>query len=451
MSLSLHLGGLGRVRPRFGSQDGMFPEEPGKTLAQQQETLRQAKVLNEGGYLTENASKGALQNVKARIKTHKKERNGAFTHPGLVVLAVLSPFMGMGGYLTQSAHHYINHPTVGATPDSIGSAKFFRVLYGLGTTIGGMISGLTGLCIGLEFIEAHKKLKNALRDSKDIEQKILLMRSPGEPTEKLLVGLLEKWIDVDAAALSDLIRETYTQEPEVQPQLDKLYGGKENLPSKETLRNLFTYFVYQALREEHKITANRQLASVSKLEVLEKTYVFLEAALQTGEMFKFVEPDSQGAFGQSFNKLYAAKAADLEKHIAEKLETVKSLLSRQHETDRHIELAQQALLTARLSRTMGAEKTEEIKGIIVQFKVHQQKVSEALEKLKTATNVEAGPLNILNQEFNQLVDYLKMVLTAQQLTELASEKLDVTAELARRIINDTRLSDAQPAALNTSS
>lgn len=426
-------------RLRFMSQTGFTHEAPEKKLAHQQEIMRQAARVAKDGFIQEPGGEGPLETQQHKPRTGRGvDYRGNFAFMGMCLgFSAISAFSAVGFYKD-------SHSLDTNLPQDFRDSYNWRIVtLGGISTLCGLTSALLGLGTAVSYIDECWALKDAMKKARALKEKTLQLEGSEDPVEKQLVSLLEKWIDADAQTLSRLIRQTYEAEPEARAHLESLYGGKDKLPSASELRDLFRYFAYRALMDERPATVKAgEPYRVSARALMEKTSLFLKAGLETGELFQFVEPEQKERFGQSFNKLMAAKLGHLERHLSERLETVKDVVSQQVETEQHIRLAQRALVTAQMSRSMGAEKVAQVKGVIEQLKGHQQRVTQALENLKSVESVDALSLAGLNEAFDQLVDHLKLMLTAQDLMASQSAEEEALSALAARVPQESSRQNA---------
>lgn len=412
---------------RFGNQS---PEDPAVGLKASRETIGHAKLVKTEQLISsENDLERPDVKADREVSTRRWDLFGSF-FSGQECPAGILAALGAGamafcsyGYKTNDA---ILQPSEflakGYTLEDMesaqarkGASNFFWYPAALVTLIFGL--GTVGLVA-----ESTWQLRAALKKAREIKNQLLLTREEPDEDGKRLTQLLERWTTQEAEAFSRQIATTYESEPEVRPHLDAVFGGQKGLPTAVDLMTLFAYFAYQDFKSQPGAVAvsnssPESIQTVSRLELQKRVYVLLQAGVQMGELFQFVEPDQKGIFEETFSRTMGWKVETLEQQISGKLEMVKSLLGRQVETEKHIRMAQKALLNARLSKNAGEEKALEIKTLIQQFKDLQTRTEKALDNLKTASALEDASLKLLNEEFTQLVDYLKLVLKAEKLLE----------------------------------
>lgn len=438
-----------RVVPRVTFGNEGTPPDPEKTLAEQQNTLKSAKAFTQGGFIV-NAdqpvvSPAAVEPVNARISQLRAERARLLSDqdgPGLKTLIIGTAVAGLCGTGIYCCYQVRNNPSWESSSFSYNDAGFFQVPLLLGGLLASFSAGIALIGKGPGVLNVSRQMKKALAEAKTIESRLLHVKEGMDSVSQLQGALLDRWMTEEASALSRQMAQTYQEEPEVQSHLDSLFGGRDNLPSAEDLVQLFTYFSYLDIKSQ---PGQKQISSsdtVPRLELQVKTLVYLQAARRMGELFAFVTPAEKEAFGQTFNKTYAWQAQALEGEVRNTLASVQSLLTQKVETEKHLKLAKQALLTAKLSMTIPPEKVEEIKTLIQQFKEHQSKVQKSIERLQSGKTVEVASCQVLNQEFDQLVDYLKLVLSANQLTEQSLQVNKGMETLAAQLIRENALTSS---------
>lgn len=422
-----------RPYPRFSGVHDQNPDGLEKILARERETYHTALQALEAGFIHEPALQKKPEPHPEDMAQGKGMTGILLSWTALLLGAAGTSAMFANANLeTAKASHIPAEWTTYYHQNAHANFVFSAIMAVCGLATGGLA--------GSEYLKLRRTLKAAGKQAQDLAQNRLQLERSDDPIEKRKVNLLESWMTKDAETLSSLIGRIYETEPESREHLDRLYGGKNSLPSAIQLQNLFSYYAYQALLAERLPSDIKPGVPyhVSQRALLEKSALLLKAALETGELFSFVEPDQKGAFGQSFNKLVAARLEHLERHLADRLESATGLIRQSHETDQHIRLAQQALVTARLARSMGEEKVSENKGIIERFKGHQQRVETALEKLLAVDSMDAPLLAGLNEEFDQLVEHLQLMLAVQDLTAAEQQENEALQALAAQTLQQVQ-------------
>ncbi len=173
----------------------------------------------------------------------------------------------------------------------------------LGLTAYSMILlGLTG-SVGIGFIRRDEfagLLQSRTELNEGLDKPTLLVRNfdKGDPENTRRSEVLNANIDTIASTMEKVLERASSESGVVEHFIETLYGNVTNRPDADVFRQMFTNQVVQDIQAQQTKSERLQQSEVNQLDFLEAIEESMQRALDSGNMLKFVLPESDEAPAQ---------------------------------------------------------------------------------------------------------------------------------------------------------
>ncbi len=175
------------------------------------------------------------------------------------------------------------------------------ILLGL-TAYSMILLGLTG-SVGIAFIRRNEfagLLQSSSELNEGLDKSTLLVRNfdKGDPENTRRSEVLNTNIDTIASTMENVLERASSESGVVEHFIETLYGNVTNRPDADAFRQMFTNQVVQDIQAQQTKSERLQQSEVNQLDFLEAIEESMQRALDSGNMLKFVLPESDEAPAQ---------------------------------------------------------------------------------------------------------------------------------------------------------
>lgn len=230
-------------------------------------------------------------------------------------------------------------------------------------------------------------LKSQLDRLKRLEKLLIhVEETPDDYLSKRIDTLLTGKISWAAGKLSGRMLKIYDAEnSSAKPYFDRIFGGREKMPTEQEIEKLFTYYAIQALKADQRLEGpyDSPLAEtplkVTREALLTKTYALLKSAMKTGDIYNFVMTDEDHPlYRQTYNMEMAGMIYSVEAQVSREFGGIRELAARETEVRQYIHKATTRLMPLRLAQEPGEENknpdVQELEDLIKRLGEKQKRI-----------------------------------------------------------------------------